>query len=90
MSQRKYNEPSTTPRSPRQSRRKRAVSVMMNDSSDSFVSVDDLSDLEDNYMPTPDIKFNTDSLLHTTEVKKAKALIIENTDEEIQTPALIP
>lgn len=64
---------------------------MMGDSSDSFVSVDDLSDLEDdNVKPRADMKFNTESLLHTTEVKKAKALVIENTDEDLQTPALMP
>lgn len=61
----------------------------MMESSDSFVSVDDLSDFEDNVQPTADIKFNTDTLLQT-EIKKARALVIENTDEELQTPALLP
>jgi len=48
----------------------------MMESSDSFVSVDDLSDFEDNVKPTEDIKFNTDTLLQS-EIKKARALVIE-------------
>ena len=54
-------------------------------SSESFVSMDDLSDF-DNEKQVSEVKVIANTLLQTCESKRVKALIIENTDEITVTP----